>query len=215
MIDASFWISNALSFVLGLIGSVTVWWIFSHGIVPKIKCDDFISKIKTSESQSGIKYRIGFRNVGRRKIVDVELFVRLGIKGLDSKLPDNYFYFTVPTGYNRMPKMEPRKSCHRHITRLDVHLIDELADSHFSAIICQLFEDDPKIRQALRTAGIDAKDFARNSHLLEHIMSLGTEATLEAFVFGYDQFSGARKLFGPTTYKITNVKSRKFTKLPS
>ena len=109
--------------------------------------------------------------------------------------------------------MEPKKSCYRHITRLKVHEIEELRDSQFSAIISQKLEENLEIHQALKAQRIDAKDFEKNPQLLEHLMKLGTKATLQVFMFGYDEFSGARKLFGPKVYAITDIKRRKFPKL--
>jgi hypothetical protein len=51
--------------------------------------EDFISKVETPETESGVRYRLAFRNFGRRGIVDVDLFVRLSIKGLNPKFNTN------------------------------------------------------------------------------------------------------------------------------
>jgi diphthamide synthase subunit DPH2 len=85
--------------------------------------------------------------------------------------------------------MEPKKSYYRHITRLKVHEIEELRDSQFSAVISQKLEENLEIRQALKAQRIDAKDFEKNPQLLEHLMKLGTESTLQVFMFGYDELS--------------------------
>ena len=105
MIDVSFWINAIAGFVVGILSSIIFWWVFSHALVPNIQYEDFISKVETPETESGVRYRLAFRNFGRRGIVDVELFVRLSIKGLNPKFPDNLTFFSIPTGYDRLPKI--------------------------------------------------------------------------------------------------------------
>lgn len=211
--DVSFWINTLAGLVIGILGSIIFWWVFTHVLVPKIQFEEFISKVETEETKSGIKYRLAFRNVGRRGIVDVELFVRLSSKTLSPHFPDNFTFFTIPLGYNQLPKMESKKRCYRYITRLEVHKIDELTNPRFSAAISQKFEEIPEIHKELMNVGLDTKNFEENPRLLEHLMNLGTGATLQVFLFGYDEFSGARKLFGPKVYQVTDIKPHKFPKL--
>jgi len=213
VVNPNFWINNFVGLVIGILGSIIVWWIFSHILVPKIRFENFISKVKTNETKSGIKYRLAFRNNGRRAIIDVEIIVRLSIPLINSAFPDNLSIFSIPLGYSRLPKMESKKSCRRHITRLDVHQIEELINPHIANTISHSFETIPDISKDLKIRGIDAKDFEGNPNLLEHLMRLGNGATLQVFIFGYDEFSGARKLFGPKVYKVTEIKHRRFPKL--
>jgi hypothetical protein len=98
-VDVSFWINTLAGLVIGILGSIIFWWVFTHVLVPKIQFEEFISKVETEETISGIKYRLAFRNVGRRGIVDVELFVRLSSKTLSPNFPDNFTFFTVLTHF--------------------------------------------------------------------------------------------------------------------
>lgn len=68
-------------FLIGLLTSMMAWHILFHRIVPSLEFFPAIYKKRTDENPSGYKYRIKFRNTGRREVLDVELFAKLRIGG--------------------------------------------------------------------------------------------------------------------------------------
>jgi hypothetical protein len=192
------WISIILSTVIGIpIGilcSLAAWWILFYVIVPKIRFSPSISKISTKEGESNILYRVAFQNSGRRGIVDAEIYAKILIWSLHPEYPYNVYLFSVPLGYEKLPKIIPQKGGFKHIVILNVTKIDELV-SHTFPDECIL------------------SNFEKNPNLLEDILSLGQEAYLQIYLFGFDEVSGTRKVFESKQYYVNDVVNGKFSLL--
>ncbi len=254
-------------FLLGILGSFIFWWIQVH-IAPKVSFREVITNIKAEETKSGYKDRIQFWNAGCRNIIDVEIFARLIIRGLDPDFPDNFSSYSIPLGYDRLPIILPEtasekaldkmKASPRHKVRLDVAEIEELKDPRFAEdIINKLRGKKEELRRYLeeRKQHVEKKKkdisqgpalsmlndlvlkeevflekglfpeipsekaeeekrkairdlIERNPNLLAHLMTLGkdpNDAWLEITIFGYDAYSGTRKVF-PKIYTRDKIK---------
>jgi hypothetical protein len=125
---------------------------------------------------AGYSYGFKVENSGHRTIVDAEFFVQLRIRGLFNDRKEVWKVLFVPLSYHRIPRMRPaRKYNVRDVIRLSIDQLNELATPLFPAHI-----------QEKHRAG---------TVLLEDLMGLGEEATVQVIAFGYDEFSGARKVF--------------------
>jgi hypothetical protein len=103
-----------------------------------------------------------------------------------------------------------KKSSPKHQTRLDVHKIEELQEADYRSFIDRMLREKQEISQELEDFGIlDAVHLRENPNLLEHLMKLRRFAYLEISIFGYDKFSGTRKLF-VTTYELKDIKKADF-----
>lgn len=185
-------LSILIGIPFGILSSLIAWWILFYIFVPKVQFSNFISKVRTDETKCGFKYRIAFHNSGRRNVIDAEVYVKLRIIGLKPEYPNNSNVFALPLGYNHIPKIRPEKRGIKHIIRLDVIKIDELTNSTFPDHIRQNFEENHK--------------------LLEDLMALGTDTTLQIFIFGYDEFSGTRKVFESKLYKASDIVCGRFAR---
>src|SRR5712692_7424763 len=129
------WVSISVSALigipLGIACSLAAWWFLFYVIVPKVRFSPSISKVRAKEAKSNFKYRIAFQNCGSRKIVDAEIYIKLRIKGLDSEYPENERVFSIPLGYDKIPKIVRQRGGEKHIIRLDVAKIDELVSGIF------------------------------------------------------------------------------------
>lgn len=259
-------------FLLGILGSFIFWSIQVH-IAPKVRFGEVITKYRAEETKSGYKDRIQFWNNGCRNIIDVEIFARLIIRGLDPNFPDNFSSYSIPLGYDRLPIILPEtasekaldkiKVSRRHKVRLDVAEIEELKDPGFAEYIINnlrgkkeelyryleerkqhvekkkkdisqgsalsmindlvlkeedflekgLFPEIPseKAEEEKRKAIRDLIE--RNPNLLAHFMTLAVkdQAWLEIAIFGYDEYSGTRKVF-TKIYTRDKLKVGAFTK---
>jgi hypothetical protein len=102
------------------------------------------------------------------------------------------------------------KSTLKHQTRLDVHKIEELQDTDYAKFIFGELRKKQEISQELGDFGIlDAALLRENPNLLEHLLKLRRSAFLEISIFGYDKFSGTRRLF-VTTYELKDIKKADF-----
>ncbi len=190
-----------LNLALGVIASFLAWWVLFHGIVPKIKFSNGISKLPTgriAENQSGWKYRVKLGNYGRRNAIDVQVRAKLSIKGLNPLRSDNLQIVYLPLDGDRsfaIPRIMPQKKGHARSTVLAL---------------------EPNLADEFRNQDIypeDFRDLARAYKLtMEDVLALGAEAKLEMMVFGYDDFSGARKLFWSRAFTSEDIGDGPFEK---
>jgi len=186
-------------FLMGVLTNIFSWWILSHWVVPRLRFSPAISKTPrqpTQDDKSGYKYRIKFENAGRRPIIDVELMARLRIKGLGEHPKTNWQIVYIPLDGSvvyRIPRIVPvgRGRHTRHILGFYVNSVDEFRNNPIYP---------PEIRYKAQERVL----------LLEDLLTLGTEADLEVEAFGYDEFSGARKLFLPKRYTVHDIKEGYF-----
>jgi len=187
-------ISNIVGLIIGLFTSFLTWWILFHAIVPKIEFAKDISKLPTDDDSSGSRYRIKFANVGKRALVDIQVLARFSIKGLTR--PGNWVTINIPLEWNgdtkaEMPRLTKKNN---RVLRL---FISHALDLKRSTLYSQEIHDKANAETLT----------------LEDLFSLGTESSLIIWVFGYDEFSGSRKLFRSQDYKITDIKEGRFKQL--
>jgi len=160
-------------------------------IVPNIQFSNTISKTQTDDHKSGYRYRFKFENSGRRSIVDLEIIAKLRIKGLKSSYPNNWQVIYIPLEYDRIPQLHPvKKEKLREAIQFSYDKTNEFSNTIYPDYIRQKVKD--------------------NTLSLEDILSLGTDRTLQVFVFGYDEFSGTRRVFQSKLYKKNDIKVGKF-----
>ncbi len=176
--------------LIGFLASMAVWYVLFQRIVPSLEFFPAIYKTRTEETLSGYKYRIRFRNNGRREVLDLELFAKLRILGLSPKEPTSWRAIYIPIDDPRIPRVASQRGTKKRISfRLLVTQINEAAKAGLP----------PEIR-----VKCDAKTV-----LLEDLMALGKRSTLEIFGFGYDSFSSARKIFESPVYTIADIEEEK------
>lgn len=93
-------ISNLIGLFIGLGTSFFSWWVLYHKIVPEVKFADFISKIP-KKTLPGCRYRIKFKNVGKRAILDVHVIARLVVDWSGSEVWTAYYVRLSVTGDKR------------------------------------------------------------------------------------------------------------------
>ncbi len=183
-------IVSLISLFIGIISSYISWWILFKIIVPKIKFSDKISKIP-SESSKGFGYRVKYHNCGRRNIIDITINIRLRIKGLfkDRKMTWKVIYLETEPEMKAKPLIKPSKEG-GNLVYINVN-----DTKYFSNPIFPIAIRDKHNKREL---------------LLEDILKLGDERKLEIILSGYDEFSGARKVFISKSYYIDDIVTAKF-----
>jgi hypothetical protein len=157
------------------------WWILFHRIIPQVEFSPNISKYDFNEI--GRRYRIKIRNAGKRGIIDLEVFPILKIRGLNPELPDNWLLITLNTSLNNYHIANLKEN---RIISLFPENIDKFASNSFPANI---------------------RDKYQNKELtLEDLMSLNNDVKLVVLIYGYDEFSGARRLFESRPYYRKDIK---------
>jgi len=174
-------ISTIIGIPIGLLSSLAAWWFLFHHIVPKIEFSPNISKYDFKNL--GTRYRLKIRNVGKRGIIDLEVFPILRIKGLNLQLPDNWLNITLNTSLTN----------------------NRIANLKEDRVISLLPENTEKF------SGYSFPDHIREKYQakelnIEDLLSLDYEIKLVVQIFGFDEFSGARKLFESKSYTIKDIK---------
>ena len=175
-------------YLIGVLTSITAWYVLYHRIIPSLEFFPEIYKSQTDENQSGYKYRVRFQNNGSREILDLELFAKLRIKGLSERNPSTWRAIYIPIDDPRIPRLTSQKGTNK---RFAVQLLVlEISDSSRRFLPSSLQEK------------------CQNQELtLEDLMQLGTQSTLEIIGFGYDAFSSARKIFESKIYSIQDIRN--------
>ncbi|MGZ6317400.1 MAG: hypothetical protein ACXWNQ_09085 [Anaerolineales bacterium] len=186
-----------IAFLLGSVVNFLTWSVLNHIFVPDIRFSSSINKRErepTKDDASKFGYRIKLENNGRRSVIDVEVTARLRINYPPDVLPNTWTLINIP--------LEKTGDYRYHITRLARTRTGEPL-THTLRLLINEISDFRDI--SVYPASIRAKAKKR-ALLLEDILSLGEDASLQVTAFGYDEFSGARKLFLSKHYTLADIK---------
>jgi hypothetical protein len=178
-----------LGFFLGILSSLVAWWIATRLIVPSVKFSDDISKLEYENSSSGYHYRVKLENNGRRGVIDLEIFVIYRVKGISIRVPDNWYIAYIESSIKRIPKLG--KGMNRLISIYPENTEDFKKNN---------YPDDIQKSAIAKTL------------TLEQLLKIGKQAKIQIVAYGYDQFSGSRKVFESKFYRIEDIKLGFFEK---
>jgi len=173
-----------LGFLLGIFAS-GIAWLIVRLIVPRIHFVPEISKVPSADNKNGWRYRFQIYNIGKRDIIDLQLECLFYAKISSS----NWLSTTIPFDKASSPKM--RAGGLNAIYQVFPAKIDIKSHWNFDENIMK-----------------KAKD---GTILLEDLLSYNETAYLRIYIFGYDAFSGARKLFTSKEYKLNDIKEGFFS----
>ncbi len=171
-----------LSFVLGVMASGLVWWLSVHYWRPSVR---FSPELAEYELRNGNSFfQCAFENDGKRTIVDLEVQVRIGIKGYLGAT--GWAHHSVASNASRIPLLAMGKQRRVRVfdTREKIEFVDKPSKS---------------IRDKIETC-----------RSLREILKLGEDGELRVHVFGYDSFSGVRKHFQSESYRIDDIRKGTF-----
>jgi len=175
-----------IGFILGVMASFVTWYILSHHVIPKIEFFPNIYKEKNDENPSGFRYLIRFKNLGSRDIIDLDIMAKLRIHGIYDFKKWAWKAIYIPIDDNKIPKINShKKSPKRTAVQLCVFNISDEAKMSLP--------DELQEQCNMKTI------------LLEDLFKLGDKAELKLFLFGYDTFSGTRKLFESKVYTSKDI----------
>lgn len=177
------WMSLLLGFPLGCLASLLAWWVVQHRFVPKIEFSPDISRNRYSGNPSGFNYRVKFKNTGRRDIIDVEVFVVIRNRGLLKGQEKIVEIASIPTDADRMPVI---KAGANRIVSVNVHLAEKFKKTSYGS------EINEKRKQGNLT--------------LEDVLGAGEKAAMTLNIFGYDSWSGARKMYESPEFLASDIK---------
>jgi len=178
-----------LGFLLGIVASGLAWLVVRL-IVPKIYFVPDISKVPCEDNKNGWRYRFKFYNTGRREIIDLQMECRYRAKKNPTHSTDLWFAFTIPLDNANTPRLRPK-----------LNLIYEIRPAEITAVKGYMnFDDDTR------------KKIENGTIAIEELLSYNGTAHLRIFIFGYDAFSGTRRLFISKEYKLSDIKEGVFSR---
>ena len=196
-------LSNLLSFLLGILASAIVWFITSK--VSRVKIEFPIELMGDSDpcDESKYHYNIEVINKGKGELIDLHMQAKITIKGADKKNPglscfallnlDYFCHFPSLPYRGAKDKFGSRRCSGRLIYAINM----DGAYEEFKKI----FYTDSIIEKA------------KNHTLqLDDIFCAYPNAEIQFYLFGYDSFTGARKMYKSKYYRKTNIR---FLALPS
>lgn len=171
---------------LGILASLLAWYVLFHVVKPSI---GFYAKISKYQGKENNSYRVKFINNGKRSIIDLEVFVRTRTKGI-GRYKNIWNIVDLETSVSRLPILVEGGS------RI-VRIYPERTEKYLEPLW-----------------GKDINGKLRNGKLtLEDILRLGDKAQLRIYVFGFDEFSGSRRLFRSKWYELSDIEEKEFSKI--
>lgn len=197
-----------VSSLTGVIASFFVWWLTFKYWVPKIRFSSKISKLKTKENKSLVKYRFKFENYGKRNAIDAEVIVRLRIQGLRKELPNNWEVVYLPTSsldYKKVAIIRPilknnSKSNSEDNLKNNLRAILEIKPYECDYFTKDFFPEEIQNKAKEKTL------------TLEDVLGIGKKAEFQIIIIATDEFSGARKFFESKVYTIDDIAKGYFKK---
>lgn len=187
-------IEIVISTIIGILTSYLMWWFTYKFLVPKITFSESISRLNTDENPSGKKYRFKLENSGSRNIIDLQVLVKLRIKGLRKNHSNNWEVIYIPTStldYKNVAIVKPT-------SKKGLRVVLEIKTYECDYFQKPLFSDE------IRTLSNN------KSITLDDVLSIGKEAEFQILVFCYDEFSGARKFFESKKYTADDIHNKQF-----
>jgi hypothetical protein len=185
-----FIISVFVGIPLGAISSILGWWVLFHLLVPDLRFSTIISKIPHNEKESGHRYRIRIKNIGKRAAIDLEVVARLQIQGIHDRTPYIWKQINLKIAGEKIPFVS------KNATRV-IRLLPEETTEFNSSFYPE--EINEKYRNGTLT--------------LEDLFKTGKDAYLQINVFAFDEFSGSRKMFTSPKYNAKSIFNGKFKTL--
>ncbi len=187
-------ISNILGFVLGILASFVSWWILFHALVPKVAFGNALCRAPTSDDASGWKYLFQFANIGRRLLIDVQIRARLAVPRPDR--PGLWNVVTLALDWDGEKKLEiPKVKNKGHLAyRL---FINQVPDFQQSSLYPEFVREKA----------------TRGQLSLDDLLKPPVNGKLTVYVAGFDELSGARKLFASKAYIAQDIKEGRFLAL--
>lgn len=182
---------SVLTTIIGLLGGVVFsalfWYAITHLIVPKIAFSEQITKRFTVDRKPVYELRVS--NASRRRaIVDLSVTVLLittGLKMFPGSRGTTTIVLPVSHYAHNILRLRPHKGF--RVIRLDLDKTFRTADEHHR-----------------RTFSLDQYNLT-NEDPLEYLLSQGENSSLVVEMLGFDEWSGARKYFKSSSYRIEDI----------
>ena len=177
-------LSNAIGFVVGLAGSFFSWWILVRGMVPSVEFSPTIKRVRSTGADT-FYYRVALKNAGWRGIIDVHIYAQLSVSWDGGNEWARFYVPLNPSGDRKFELPRLGKNHSREFRLFPGEVPD--------------FANNPGLTPSFQATAADSTVTA------EEMLALGDAANLRIIVLGYDEFSGARRLFESRLYQGTDI----------
>lgn len=109
MITQLLW--QAVSSLVGIGASLVVWWLTYHFWKPRVKFSEEMAEYILSGGES--LFQCVIENSGKRDIIDLEIYVRIGIKGFFGA--NQRAYHSVKSNASRVPVLSLEKKARSRV----------------------------------------------------------------------------------------------------
>jgi hypothetical protein len=184
-------VGQLIGFLLGILGSLMMWWVFAHLLVPRIGFQERIVARPGRALGAPPRHMIKVSNTGRRDLIDVSFSAIVSIQ-TEAASPLRWAHCRVAfhkTGEidHQIPVIPARRN--RLLTLYPGH--------------SEQIEHEACFSEAVRNAAADhSLDLAT---LLRDGETRGRRIKVQVFMFAFDRFSGARKLFQSKEYEASDL----------
>jgi len=170
-----------LGIIFGIFSSLLAWYILYHWVIPKIVFASGISKVQSTILSNGYTYKIKLWNTGKRDVIDIDVYVKYKVKGLTNR---KNTWNTVELE-KRFDKITYLAKGENRILTIFPAKTERFAEPIFPIEITTKFKN--------------------GELMLDDILSLRSDSYIRVYLFGYDKFSGSRRLFLSKKYYLKDL----------
>ena len=190
-------IGQIISFILGVTASLLGWLLTAYMTRVKIEFPQKIYREVDMYDRSRYHYNIEVFNVGKRELIDLHMQARISIEGADKKNPKLRCFSLLDLDYYscNFPWLPFKNSKDEEWSRVNsgrlIYAIEmKLAYLEFSKVFYETTIREKAQRKTLQ---------------LDDIFNTYPNAAIQFYLFGYDGFTGARKMFKSKYYRKTDI----------
>jgi hypothetical protein len=185
-------VSTLLSVPVGIFTSFLLWWVLARRLAPRIAWSTAII-LPAETAKTGSDHdqpRIKIVNIGRRDAIDLQIAAQLRLPRQVDHIGSPMSIVDAPTSVPWLPRLRSRS--YRYV-RL---CLDQVPDNERARV------------------GLASREPALGTDLLE-VLRRSPDAAVRFYLFAYDAFSGARKIFVSPDYCLDRVVRGAFRPGPS
>lgn len=191
-------VSQIIAFFLGIAASFLVWVFTTKVSRVKIVFSEELTGNTDPNNESLYHYNVEVTNKGKRDLIDLHIQAKITIVGADAKNPGLKCFALLNLDYSsNLPYLPPAGSRdklwpNQNTGRIIYAVNMKDAYAEFSKVFY-----DPRIQSKARAKTLQ----------LDDIFEAYPDAALQFHLFGYDAFTGARKMYRSKYYRREHLRA--------
>lgn len=192
--------------ILSISASIISFYLILHAFSPRICFSDSVCFHLTKNNNIGHLYRIKMQNRDIRRFLDIEVQVRFSVQNMEGN--SNLQHIDLKTSITRIPFLG--KMRFKRILKSRPERYKGNTDWLFPDRIVSIYVDQTEAFGQRRFPESIRLKYFDGTLTLEDVLNINETARFRVYLYGYDGWSGARKVVTSKDYQISDIKPGQF-----